>query len=141
MILDSLLELSNKQAVTGTANSTNTVDFTAKQPKTGAGFQQLYVVFTVNESFVGGTSLQVSLEDSENNSQFKKIVTGEAIPVANLKAGAKVIIPMPVSHRRYLRASYTASGAFTAGKISAHITNSIQDWEAMPESPNAWSGR
>lgn len=140
MIIDSLLELSIKQAVTTSAASTNVVDFGLKNPNLGNGPSQLYAVFTVPEAFTGG-SLTIALQDSENNTNFTNVITGVTIAAADLKAGAQYVLPLPVKHRRYIRAYYAVTGSMTAGKINAAIVSGLQNNEPMPESHKVWSGK
>lgn len=142
MIIDSLLELSIKQAVTTSAASTNTVDFGTKKPNTGNAAQNLYAVFTIPESFAGG-SLTISLQDSADGTNFANVITGATVTVtaADLKEGSQHVIPMPISHRRYIRAYYTVTGSMTAGKINAAIVSGLQNNEPMPESRKVWSGK
>lgn len=118
--LDALLRLSDKQAITTTAASTNVVD--TRDNDIGAG-RPLYLVLHVVEAFAGGTSLAVALQDSANNSTFADVVVNPAIPLAGLTLGKKVVLGLPPGLRRYLRANYTVSGTFSAGKVTAHITD------------------
>lgn len=142
MIIDSLLELSIKQAVTTSAASTNVVDFGTKKPNTGNAAQNLYAVFTIPESFAGG-SLTISLQDSADGTNFANVITGATVTVTatDLKAGSQYVIPMPVSHRRYIRAYYAVTGSMTAGKINCAIVSGLQNNEPMPESRKVWSGK
>ncbi len=50
MIIDSLLELSIKQAVTTSAASTNVVDFGLKNPNLGNGAFPLYAISTKRQA-------------------------------------------------------------------------------------------
>lgn len=140
MIIDSLLELSIKQAVTTSAASTNVVDFGLKNPNLGNGSSPLYAVFTVHEAFTGG-SMIIALQDSENNTSFTNIITSVTITAADLKAGAQYVMLLPVKHRRYIRAYYVITGSMTAGKINAAIVSGLQNNEPMPESRKVWSGK
>ena len=140
MIIDSLLELSIKQAVTTSAASTNVADFGLKKPNTGNAAQNLYAVFTIPESFAGG-SLTISLQDSADGSSFANVITGVTVSTTDLKAGSQYVIPMPTSHRRYIRAYYAVTGSMTAGKINAAIVSGLQNNEPMPESRKVWSGK
>lgn len=142
MIIDSRLELSDKQAVTATAKSTNKIDFGQKSPDLGNGHVPLYVVMTVNETFAGLSSLTVALEHSDQEtSGFATFLQSEAIPVAQLKAGKQHIFTLPVSHKRFLQAGYTVAGSGSAGKLSLHITTGLQMNDAQADSPRAWGGR
>ena len=132
MIIDSLLELSIKQAVTTSAASTNVVDFGLKNPNLGNGPSPLYAVFTVPEAFTGG-SMTIALQDSENNTNFTNVITGVTIAATDLKAGAQYVLPLPVKHRRYIRAYYAVTGSMTAGKNNAAIVRGLQNNDKKPE--------
>ncbi|OFV31928.1 hypothetical protein HMPREF3136_09005 [Neisseria sp. HMSC15C08] len=138
MIIDSLLELSIEQAVTTSAASTNVVDFSTKKPNTGNAAHNLYAVFTIPESFAGG-SLTISLQDSADGTNFANVISG--VTATDLKAGSQYVIPMPVSHRRYIRAYYAVTGSMTAGKINCAIVSGLQNNEPAPESQKVWSGK
>lgn len=142
MILDTRLELSDKQAVTTTAGSTNTVDFKQKTPNLGGAPTRLYAVMTVQETFVGLTSLTLELQDSDQEtSGFVAAVAGHAVPLADLKVGFQYVLPLPLKHKRFVRGAYRIAGTATAGKVSLHIVNGLQMNEAQPDSPRAWGGR
>ena len=142
MILDTRLELSDKQAVTTTATSANTIDFGQKSPDLGGAPTPLYAVFTVNETFAGLTSLALQVQHSDTeNSGFAVLLAWAAIPLAELKAGKQVVIPMPMQHKRFVRFSYNVNGTATAGKVSLHIVSGLQLNEPQPDSPRAWGGK
>ena len=142
MIIDSRLKLSDKQAITATAKSTNKVDFGQASPDLGNGHVPLYAVLTVNETFAGATSLTVALEhgDTEGGT-FTVLLQSEAIPAAELKAGKQHVLTLPVRHKRFLQGAYTVGGTATAGKISLHIASGLQLNEPKPDSPRAWGGK
>lgn len=117
--LDALLRLSDGQAITATAASTNSID---AGRDIGAG-RPLYLVVNVTEEFAGGTSLTVALQDSADGTTFASVVSHAAVLLADLTLGKQIVIGLPPGLRRYLRANYTASGTFTAGKVTAHITD------------------
>lgn len=142
MIIDSRLELSDKQAVTGTTTSTNTIDFGQKSPDLGGAPTQLYAVMTVQEKFTGLTTLTLEIQDSEQEtSGFAAAVAGHAIPLASLQVGFQYVLPLPLKHKRYVRGAYRTAGTATAGKVSLHIVNGLQMNEAQADSPRTWGGR
>lgn len=142
MILDSLLTLSDKQAVTTTAGSTNTVDFKQKTPNLGGSPTPLYAVMTVDETFTGLTSLTLEIQDSaQETSGFLAAITSAAIPLADLKAGRSFVLQLPMTHKRYVRGAYRVAGTATAGKVSLHIATGLQLNDPQPESPRVWSSK
>lgn len=119
-MLDNTLVLSNEQAVTTTAPSTNII-------KTGGGDvpNRLFLVVRVDTAFVGCTSVTPSVE-TDNASAFSSAETVAQLPtypVASLTAGMMAIVPLPLGLKDYVRMKYTVVGTATAGKISAFITD------------------
>lgn len=142
MFLDCLLELSKEQKVTATAASTNVVDFGSKSPTLGLSEPPLYLVVTVPTAFSGLTNLTVALQDADSDSgAWNDVVKGAPLTVAELKAGASYVLPLPVKHKRFVRAHYTVNGTANAGAVSAYITTSIQQNTPQPDAPRAWGGR
>lgn len=140
MILDKFLQLSDKQAVTATAVSTNVVDGGATKSASigrdiGAG-TQLFLVCSVTTTFTaaGAATLVATLQDSADNATFADVLAGPAVPVAALAAGAQIVVPLPPGLRRYTRVNYTvATGPMTAGNISAHIVDGYEFRRAYPD--------
>lgn len=136
MITDALLQLSNAQAVTASAVSTNTIDLGLARD-VGAG-EPLYAVVTVDENFATATSVTINVIISANAdlSSADILASTQAIPIANLTAGRKpivmevpsaVLVANPVG-KRYLGVSYTIGGSnATAGKFTTNIVRDVQD--------------
>jgi hypothetical protein len=125
MITDNFLLFSTAQAVTVTAPSTNVVDMlNARDPGPG---DRLEVYASVTTTFTGGTSLQVQVQESVDNSTWVTLVETHAIPLANLTANALVCIlklghrPPDIAIPRYLRLNYVVVGTMTAGAIEAGL--------------------
>lgn len=137
MIIDKLLQVSDAQAVTASAASTDVIDFGQANPNSGIN-QITTLAITVDETATaaGAATVTFSVQDSADNSSFADVAVTAAIGKATLAAGAQVLIPMPVVHRRYVRAYYTvATGPLTAGKFSAQIVTGVQANRAYPDSP------
>ena len=142
MILDSTLKLSDKQAVTASTATANTVDFVQKNPNLGMAVQPMYAVMTVAETFAGLTGLRFSLQDSDKESaDFADVLSGLNLKAADLTAGAQYVLPLPVAHKRYLRGYFTVQGTATAGKVDVVIASGIQMNNPAPESPNVYGSR
>ena len=131
-IIDSLLLLSDAQAVTATAASTNVIDFGAPgTPKYSSvalvrdkGKSYIPITAVVTEDFATLTSLTLSIETSADNSTYTTAVSTGVIAAASLKAGYRFSIDkVPVgSTARYMRAYFTAAGSnATAGKVTVAI--------------------
>ena len=128
MIIDRQLQVSNEQAVTSTAASTDVIDFGQTNPNTGMS-DHLGLSITVDEAATaaGAATVTFSIQDSADNSSFADIAVTPAIAKTALTLGAQVVIPMPKLHRRYVRVNYTvATGPLTAGKFSAQFVAGLQ---------------
>lgn len=123
-ILDASLELSDAQAVTVTAASTNVIDLTAVAPNIGRG-GRLYLQVKVNEAATasGSATLDLAVQDSADNSSYAAIHSVPQFAKAVLTAGAILLtFELPPKLRRYVRVYYTVgTGPLTAGKFDAYI--------------------
>lgn len=135
MIIDKFLQVSSEQAVTVTAESTDVIDFGQANPNSGMhGCLSMVVTVDVAATAVGAATVTFSVQDSADNSTFADVAVTAAIGKASLTAGAQIVIPMPVTHRRYVRLNYTvATGPLTAGKFSAQVVTGIQQNRAYPD--------
>lgn len=136
MFIDKALQVSNEQAVTVSAASTDSIDFGQANPNVGLD-DRSNMVITVDESAaaVGAATVTFSVQDSADNATFADVAVTAAIGIASLAAGQQVVIPMPTKLRRYCRVYYTiGTGPLTAGKFSAQIVTGIQQNIAQPDS-------
>jgi len=131
MITDKLLRVSEDQAVTSTAVSTDTVDLvTARDIGEGT---PLYMNFAVTTAMAGGTSIKFEVITSANANLSSPTVIGssDAITTANLGLGKNVVVRLNPEiagkGQRYLGARYTVSGTYSGGKITADIVETIGD--------------
>lgn len=132
MITDKFLRVSDGQAVTTTANSTDIVDLSTARDL-GEG-EDLYAVFTVGTAFAGGTSINAAIVTADNTGLSTNPVTiamTGAVVTASLTAGAQFIVrlgPQVASlGKRYFGATYTVVGTMTAGTLTCDIVHDIQD--------------
>jgi hypothetical protein len=136
MFIDKALQVSNEQAVTVSAASTDSIDFGQPNPNVGLD-DRSNMVITVDESAAaaGAATVTFSVQDSADNATFADVAVTAAIGKASLAAGQQVVIPMPTKLRRYCRVYYTiGTGPLTAGKFSAQIVTGIQQNIAQPDS-------
>lgn len=135
MIVDNTLVLSDSQAITATAASTNQIDLGAAgttylggtvRRDVGDG-TEIPILVEVTQAFNNLTSLTVSMEvdDDVAFGSPTVVASGPAILLASLTLGAQINWParIPVGvNERYLRLKYTVAGtAPTLGKVFASI--------------------
>lgn len=140
MIFDKQSLLSDAQAVTATAASTNCIDLGATGTVYGAASAltrdigkgcKVPLLIQVTETFATLTSLTVSVEVDDNSSfsSATTIATTPAILAASLTAGTQFVIDAfpKGTNERYVRLKYTVAGSnATAGKITAGAVPGIQ---------------
>ena len=121
MYIDHQTQLSDDQALTtGVIVSTNVYD-TGADADIGPGYPVKFFV-TATAAFAGGTSVQATLETSSDNLGFSALASGPVVTLAALKVGRQIaVIDVPHGAKRYLRATYTVVGTFTAGKVHASL--------------------
>ena len=137
MIIDKLLQVSSKQAVTASAASTDVIDFGQANPNTGMDDRSA-MVFTTSEGVTasGAATVTFSVQDCDTEGgTYADVAASGAIGKADLKAGAQVVVKMPTRLRRYCRAYYSVgTGPLTAGKFSAQIVTGVQQNTPYPDS-------
>ena len=136
MYIDKTLQVSNEQAVTVAAASTDVIDFGQANPDVGMT-DQCSMVITTDEAATasGAATVTFSVQDSADNSTFADVAVTAAIGKATMVAGYQHVIPMPTKLRRYCRVYYTvATGPLTAGKFSAQVVTGVQQNVAKPDS-------
>lgn len=141
MIIDSLLEFSDAQAVTSTAISTNVIDLGPVTDNTlrdiGTG-ESMYLIVSTNTAATDTSSdatLTVTLESDSavglDSSATVHYSTG-AIAFANFATAGTVLVAVRLpagNYEQYLGVRYTvASGPLTAGKFDAFLTKDASLW-------------
>ncbi len=127
MLFDAKLLLSNQQAITATAPSTDVID-TGSEKDVGKG-GCVPLVIQVTEDFNTLTSLAVAIQtDSDSAFGSPKTLATVTILLADLKAGyMSPVITLPQGCERYIRLNYTVAGtAPTTGKVTAGIVAGVQ---------------
>ena len=131
MITDKLLRVSEDQAITGTAVSTNTIDLGVARD-VGEG-TPLYINFAVTTALTGGTSVTFEAISSAAADLGSPTVIGSsaAVVTASLTAGKNVVVrinpDIAGKGQRYLGARYTVAGTYSAGKVTADVVETIGD--------------
>ena len=127
MILDKMTELALAQNVFSAGTdvaSTNSYD-TGAAADVGAG-ETLFLYAKMVAALAGGTSIQVVLQDSADNTTFADVQSAKAVPLASATANAVLAkMLLPIGLRRYLRVAWRSVGTTTAGTGSAYITKDV----------------
>ena len=132
MYIDKLLSICTSQDLGGSEGTStilgeNSVDLGAA--KNIAKGRQLYVVVTVEEAFVGGTSVDFQVITDSAAAMTTSVAIGSssgAIETANLTLSREPIV-IPIGNAlsettdQYLGIQFGVVGTFTAGIVSAHI--------------------
>lgn len=127
-ITDAQLRFSSAQDLftpaAGTIKSTNVVNLLAAKRNIGRG-QPMRLLVTCDETFAGGTSLNIQMVDDDNDTLSSPAVLAQtgAVVTANLGVKGKVLwdTPLPDNAQQFLGLQYVTVGDFTTGKVSAHI--------------------
>lgn len=124
---DAALVLSNEQAVTASAASTNILD---EGVAVNTGYPMIAET-RVNVAMAGSGTLTVEIQASDTTSFSNKVILGNSgsVAAADLTAGKAIRVPLafnPKRKYRYIRAYYTASSAFTSGKLTTVIQPAVQ---------------
>ena len=131
MITDKLLRVSEDQALTTTAFSTDTIDLGVARD-IGEG-TPLYMNFAVTTALANGTSVKFEVVSSANANLSSPTVIGssDAITTANLTLGKNIVVGINPDKagtgQRYLGARYTIVGTYNAGKVTADVVETIGD--------------
>ena len=131
MITDKLLRVSEDQAVTSTAVSTDKIDLSVARD-IGEG-TALYMNFALTEAFANGTSITFEVITSASANLGTPTVIGSSavIATAALTLGKNIVVRLNPEiagkGKRYLGARYVVSGTMNAGKVTADIVETIGD--------------
>ena len=129
MITDKLLRVSEDQALTTTAVSSDTIDLVVARDM-GEG-TDLYMNFAVTTALAGGTSVKFEVITSANANLSSPTVIGssDAILTAALTLGKNVVVRLNPEiagkGQQYLGARYTIEGNYTGGNVNADIVQTI----------------
>lgn len=127
MLFDYKLLMSNSQAITATAASTDVID-TGQSKDMGKG-GNIPLLIQVTEAFNNLTSLTIEVQtDSDSAFGTPATLFSLVVPLASLTLGYQTpVITLPQKCERYIRLNYTVTGsAPTLGKVIAGIVAGVQ---------------
>lgn len=137
MYIDKENTLSEDQAVTAAAASTDYIDLGAARDIGVSEGLQLCITCKETVTSAGASTLQFQMQCDDNTgfSSPKTVIQSDAIPKASLVAGYQIFLPIPVGlNERYMRLYYNvATGPLTAGIFSAQIVEGIQKNTHYPD--------
>lgn len=142
MIFDRTLKLSDAQAITSTAVSTNVYDqgapgtvfkaAAALAQDLGKGAKIPFLAQVVTTFTAGGAAtMQFQLQTADDAAfsvNATNLYTSEAIPVASLVAGYQMALDVLIRRtRRFIRMNYiVATGPMTAGAVTCGVVAAVQ---------------
>lgn len=138
MYIDALHLMSDSQALTATAASTNVIDL-ANDSNIGIG-EPMAVVVTVEvaaDNTTGDETYSVALQTDDNGSFSSASTLLTRSIAAGAAAGSKIVIPVPADTgaERYLRLNYTLGGTTPSVTVSAFLIpqNMVQNYVAYAD--------
>lgn len=128
MILDNHLKLSDEQAVTTSAASTNYIDQGAADQAINPG---MWLVIQTPEAVTstGAATVTFSLQTDDNTSfgSASTVFVSNAIAKASLTINSEPVkVKLPLGLERYLRVYYTCGDTLSAGKFDAFLVSDIE---------------
>ena len=134
MWIDKQLSLSDAQAITVDAPSTNVIDTTVARD-IGNGAVPLYLVLQVTTAFAAAGTITISLRSAATTDLTSSPTThwssGDQTKTTFLPAGKQIIVPLPPgTYLRYVGLYYDVTISETAGVVDAFLTTDAQNYRA-----------
>lgn len=125
MILDKQSMFSDRQAITSSGASEQTMDLRVSGLNLGFG-TKVPLLIQVNEEFTGVQSVQITLQTADS-ADFSDVTNLAEVNLTEqgLKAGGRPVglDALPSGrYKRYLRLFYELNGTATSGKITAGVS-------------------
>ena len=126
MFIDKQLIMSEAQAITAAADSTNEIDFGAAGLDIGQG-NPLYIEVWLDTIFTStANTLTITLESSADGTTYNAVDKMTILPatVTSVLQTPKQLVKMslPENTKRFVQLHYAVSASLVAGKINAFIT-------------------
>jgi hypothetical protein len=121
MITDSKLNLGEIVIPNAGNIDTDVLDFQLAKVAFGGG--NLFFNAVVSVVGAGGTSAQIKLIDSPDNSTWTDVVLSAVVLLADLVVGKLLLsVALPSNIKRYVKGNVIGTGAFTGGKVKIFFT-------------------
>ena len=122
MIIDYNLQVSDAQALTADAASTNVIDLGSDRD-IGPG-EDMKIAVTLDVD-MGGSSptMAIQVQTSSDNSTFTTVQTSRTVAAGS--AGDSIIMGLPDTNDRYLRLYYDLGGTSPTATVTASIVKEI----------------
>jgi hypothetical protein len=122
-MIDSKLLLSDAQALTATADSTNSVDFSSDRDIGRGEAWAMVMVVDVAADFTTGDETYTFAIETDDNSSFSSATTlfSTAILAASLTAGSQHVFPLGITNERYVQAVYTLAGTSPSATVTTYL--------------------
>jgi hypothetical protein len=138
MFIDKLLEFSDAQAMTATADSTNVVDLGSDRD-VGPG-EPLYLVVQVDvalEGTTGDETYVVELETDDNAAMTSSSIIGTLTFTEDDPIGTRQYLVVGANNEQYLQVVYTLGGTTPTATFSAWLTPfKPESWVSYPDAAN-----
>ena len=133
MIIDALLKLSTAQAVSATADSTNSVLFDSQAVKVGVG-EELYVHASLSAALVGAGSIAATMVFGDDASFTNTEIFTLGTFASADPAGTKLIQRLPITKgkKSYFKVVYTVSGSAST-TINCQIVKDVDASEVYED--------
>ncbi len=138
MILDKLLMLSEAQAVTASAASTDVIDLgpiDGTRRDIGVGYPlEFWATVNTTAAAAGAATVNIQLQTSPDNSTWTTLTSTGDLALSALTAGKRVMSQkVPQGVQRYLRVNYVVgTGPLTAGAFTAGINLDVDNNSPYP---------
>jgi len=124
MYVDNELLMSNAQALTATADSTNYIDLSQDRDIGTGNPMAVVIAVSVAADFTTGNETYTFSVETDDNTSFSSatVIATKAVLTTALTAGDLVVLAIPYTNERYLQVVYTLAGTTPSVTVDAYLT-------------------